>query len=123
MLPLRPLRKPPAVNVVFAGLWLFIIFVSVHDAYLALLYEAQLKDFELNPMGQYLLNLAQGRVWALVAVKSLGTVLAASGLLVLFKRRKHWGLVAAAVVAAFQLGLLVFLTVDWRLLQHLGLLD
>ena len=109
------------VDLLFAVLWLFIAFVSVHDAYLAVLYRSALTDFELNPLGQQLLKLGSG-VWGLVVAKGAGTVLACALMLVLFRRNPRFAWAVVLALAAFQLWLLTFLSVDWVAVRyHLGL--
>jgi hypothetical protein len=94
----------------FAGLWLFIACVSVHDGYLVALNRAVILETELNPLGRQLLLAAEGEVWGLLAAKTVGTVLACSLLLLLFWHSRRLGSVVAASLAMFQLGLLLFLT-------------
>ena len=94
----------------FAGLWLFIACVSVHDAYLVALNRHVMEEVELNPVGVHLLHIADGDVWALLAAKATGTVLACSALLLLFWQSRRLGWIVATSVASFQLALLLFLT-------------
>lgn len=94
----------------FYAQWLFVIFVSVFDSLLTIQLQDQMMDSELNPMGRALLYLDSGDVGYLIAVKGVGTILAASIVLVLYWRRPQWGLAVIAGLAAFQLGLLLFLT-------------
>lgn len=95
--------------VAFLSLWLFAIFVSVFDGYLALQNRDVLVAEELNPVGQWLLTLGNGHVWYLLAAKFLGTVVAATLVLLINQSRPRWGLPIVAAVAASQLGLLLFL--------------
>jgi hypothetical protein len=99
-------------NVAFYAQWLFVIFVSVFDSLLTIELEEQMMVSELNPVGRALLYLDSGDVGYLIAVKGLGTILAASIVLVLFWRRPKWGLTVVSGLALFQLGLLLFLTID-----------
>ena len=108
---LRPLWSVCPV-VVFYTLWLFVIFVSVFDSLLTIQLEEQMMISELNPVGRALLYLDSGEVGYLIAAKGLGTILAASIVLVLFWRRPKLGLAVVTGLAAFQLGLLLFLTLD-----------
>ena len=64
---------------------------------------------ELNPVGQWLLALNGGRVWALLSVKFAGTVLASGLLLWAYWHRPALGLAVATGMALFQFGLLLFL--------------
>lgn len=94
---------------VFLALWLFVIFVSVLDGYLALRYRDMLWLHELNPVGRALLRLGDGHVWPLLAAKFSGTVIAASLALWIFEQRPRWGITIAAYLALAQLCLLLFL--------------
>lgn len=93
----------------FASLWLFVIFVSVLDGYLAIRFRHELHTTELNPMGRWLIQLNGGQVWVLLAAKFVGTVAAATAVLVLYSRRPRLGMTVAAFIAAFQLWLLWYL--------------
>lgn len=93
----------------FACLWLFVIFVSVFDGYLAVRYRHELPRTELNPLGRWLIRLNDDQVWLLVAAKFTGTIAAATAVLLLFSRRPKAGMVVVAAMAAFQLWLLLYL--------------
>jgi hypothetical protein len=95
----------------FVALWLFVIFVSVFDGYLALRYRHELHKTELNPYGRWLIHLNGGQVWLLLAAKFAGTVAAATIVLLIYGRWPRMGLIIAVVVACLQLCLLVFLLV------------
>jgi hypothetical protein len=104
--------KGIAPHLAFYGQWLFVIFVSVFDSLLTIRLHDQMMHSELNPMGRALLYLDSGGVGYLIAVKGVGTILAASIVLVLFWRRPNWGQAVVTGLAIFQLGLLLFLTLD-----------
>jgi hypothetical protein len=106
----------------FTALWLFIVSVSVHDAYLSLVYRNTLSEFEVNPIANALLWPGSNNVWLLIAAKAMGTILAASGLLVLFATRRQLGTIAVVAVAGFQFGLLLYLSIDRHVLTVLGFL-
>jgi len=98
-----------ARHATFFALWLFAIFVSVFDGYLALHYRSTLETDELNPVGQMLIALNGGQVWYLLAAKFAGTVIAASLVLLIHASHPRWSLPIAAAVAGSQLALLLFL--------------
>ena len=100
------LRRP---TVLFAVLWLFLIFVSVFDGYLIVRFRHELHKTELNPLGRLLIQLNGGQVWLLLASKFLGTVAAASIVLMIYGRRPRLGMTIAGVLAALQFALLLFL--------------
>jgi hypothetical protein len=108
----RPRWHRAAIRLAFYGQWLFVIFVSVFDTLLTIQLQDQMMISELNPLGRALLYLDSGQVRCLIIVKGIGTILAASIVLVLFWRRPQWGLAVIAGLAVFQLGLLLFLTLD-----------
>jgi hypothetical protein len=102
----RLLQRPAAL---FAAFWLFLIFVSVFDGYLVVRYRHELHRTELNPIGRLLIQLNGGQVWLLLAAKYLGTVAAATLVLLIYGRRPRLGMAIAGIVAGLQLGLLLFL--------------
>jgi uncharacterized membrane protein YkgB len=93
----------------FYGLWLFIIVVSVIDGLLVWQHQHQILTTELNPVGRALLMANGGRVWYLLGVKFIGTVVACGVLLLLWQRSRRMGLIVAGAVAGLQLCLLLFL--------------
>lgn len=94
---------------VFFGLWLFVIFVSVVDGYLAYRNRHQMLIFERNPWGRALIEWNGGRVWYLLAAKLAGTVVASAVLLVIYRASPRLGVVVVSVLACLQLGLLLYL--------------
>jgi hypothetical protein len=104
-------RQFNRLSAFFIALWLFVIFVSVFDGYLALRYRHELHKTELNPYGRWLIQLNGGQVWLLLAAKFAGTVAAATIVLLIYGRWPRIGLIVTAIVACLQLCLLVFLLV------------
>jgi uncharacterized membrane protein len=100
------LKRPAAL---FVALWLFLIFVSVFDGYLGVRFRHELHQTELNPVGRLLINLNGGQVWLLLVAKFVGTVTAATIVLLIYGSRPQLGLTIAGVLAALQLALLLFL--------------
>lgn len=103
---LRLLQHPAAL---FVALWLFAIFVSVFDGYLAVRFRHELHRTELNPLGRLLIQLNGGQVWLLLIAKFFGTVAAATLVLLLYGHRPRVGMIVAGVIAGLQLCLLLFL--------------
>jgi hypothetical protein len=97
------------LNRAFLIMWLLIIFVSAHDGYLVLANRFLIAHVELNPFGRWLIHRNGGDIWLLLAAKSIGTLAASSLLLWLYWLRPRLGWSACAAIAAFQLGLLLFL--------------
>ena len=96
-------------SALFFGLWLFIIVVSAIDGLLVWQYRHQILTTELNPMGRALLFANEGRVWYLLGVKFVGTVVACGLLLLIRQWKARLGLIVAAAIAALQFCLLLFL--------------
>jgi|SRR6188768_1424050 len=97
------------MNWAFLIMWLFVVVVSVHDGYLALIYRPTLPSLEVNPFGRWLINANDGGVALLLLVKGLGTFCAAALLLLLYWARPRRGWIVCAATALFQLALLLFL--------------
>jgi hypothetical protein len=95
----------------FYLMWLFIVFVSAHDGCLVLAYRPAMGSADQNPFGRWLIHVWGSDIWLLLSLKAIGTVFAATLLLVLWSFRPHLAWTACAAVAAFQLGLLVYLYV------------
>ena len=93
-------------NFVFTALWLLILIVAVVDGYFLLVNWQVIAQAELNPVGRLLLALDGGKVRCFFVAKCCGTIAASSVLLVLYWTRMRIGLVVAACLALFQLGLL-----------------
>jgi hypothetical protein len=97
-------------ELLFFSLWVFVLFVSVFDSLLTLNLQQEMMNSELNPMGRALLYLDSGRAGYLVGLKGVGTVLAASIVLVLRWRRPKLGMIVVGGLAMFQFALLLILT-------------
>jgi hypothetical protein len=88
----------------------FIAAVSVHDAALVVVNQNLILDVEQNPVGRWLIEANGGSIWPFVAIKLLGTSAACAVVLDLHQRCRPTGLLVAAGVAAFQAGLLLYLS-------------
>ena len=106
---MRLRMRPPRLPTIFAALWLFAIFVSVFDGYLVIRYRHELHRTELNPVGRFLIQLNGGQVWLMLAAKFLGTIAAATLVLLIFGRWPRIGMTIACAIAGLQLALLLFL--------------
>lgn len=100
---------PERRDVVFAAFWLFVVFVSVVDCLLIVVYRDTIALLERNPVGSTLLEWANGHIGPFVLAKLTGTLLVGTLLLLLYWRKPRWGLPVAAALASFQLWLLWFL--------------
>ena len=85
--------------------------VSVHDAVLVVLHEEVISEFEQNPLGCWLIRLQGGEVWLFVCTKLAGTALAVAVLVRIYEHYSRLALTVAAPTAAFQLLLLLYLSI------------
>jgi hypothetical protein len=102
-------RLAPWNHQFFSLLWLFIIAVSVHDGLLVLTNRTAMLHNERNPLGRWLIHINSGDVWLLLTAKSIGTVMAAALILLLFWGNGRTGWIVCALVAAVQVVLLLSL--------------
>jgi hypothetical protein len=93
----------------FYLMWLFIVFVSAHDGCLVLVNRPLMSSAEQNPFGHWLIRVWRHDIWLLLTLKAIGTVCVASILLLLYSLRPRLAWTVCAAVAAFQLGLLIYL--------------
>jgi hypothetical protein len=90
-------------------MWLFVIYVSVHDGYLVLANRPMMTGAEQNPLGRWLILTSGGDIWLLLTLKAIGTICVASFLLLLHSFSPRLAFPVCAAIAAFQLGLLLYL--------------
>lgn len=100
-----------SVPCVFPLLWIFIGSVSSYDAYLTLKFEDSIVAMELNPLGQFLLQLDEGDPSLFMAIKFAGTLIVLGVLNLIHRFAPAFGLKMTAAVATFQAVLLGFLTI------------
>jgi hypothetical protein len=98
-----------AKHLAFAILWLLVIGVSVYDGYWVLANRTTINLDERNPFGRQLLNWDGGDVRLLLAVKTVGTLLAGAVLLVMYWTWPRVGLLVCSTMAVIQFGLFLFL--------------
>ena len=94
----------------FPVLWLFIATVSAFDAALTVKFQHELPHCEINPMARFLLHLDGWNPGLFVGFKFLGTTLVLGFLTLAHGKNRSMAQVMAGALAAFQLGLLLFLT-------------
>ncbi len=91
-------------------MWLFIVFVSVWDSFLTIVYRSDMRRVELNPIGRALIELNNGEVTYLLIAKGAGTILVASILAALYDYDPRKAYAITAPITCFQLWLLLFLS-------------
>jgi hypothetical protein len=84
--------------------------VSLYDAYLIVRFRDMIWMMEENPMGQWLLNIADGQVGIFVRVKLAGTVMVLSLLMLMWKMRMSMLFPVTTTIASWQTGLMIYLT-------------
>ena len=65
-------------TVLYYTLWIVIVAVSVHDGYLVLLNRRTIAEVERNPLGRWLIAADMGNVRFFLVAKVLGTIVAAT---------------------------------------------
>jgi hypothetical protein len=93
----------------FTAAWLFVIGSSVYDGYWVLANRQMIASFERNPLGRLLIQWNNGDVWLLLTAKTLGTLAAASILLLVYWTRPQLGWLACLAATAMQLALICWL--------------
>lgn len=104
-----PMRPIPWRHALFAALWLFMVFVSVVDGLLIIVYREDIVVLERNPVGCKILEWSGGNIVPFVLAKLACTLLVATLVLLLHWRLPRWGLPVVSALACFQFGLLLFL--------------
>src|SRR5580704_18668726 len=97
-----PRIEPSAL--VFAGLLLFVGSVSVYDGYLVLRTGDEIREYEKNPAGLWLLECNHGDPTLFLAAKGVGTAIVLVSLTVLYSRSQRLALPIAYAICLFQAG-------------------
>lgn len=84
--------------------------VSLYDAYLIVRFRDMIWMMEENPMGRWLLEIADGQVGIFVRVKLAGTVMVLSLLMLMWKMRMSILFPVTTTIASWQTGLMIYLT-------------
>ena len=90
---------------------LLIALVSVHDAALVVTNHEVISEVEQNPIGVWLLELQDGRVWLFVTAKLVLTALVCAVLITIYRHDRRIAMTVAGSLVCFQLTLLCYLTV------------
>lgn len=84
--------------------------VSLYDTLLIVKYSDTICEMEENPIGCWLLEIADGGISVFVRAKLAGTLTVLSVLLYLWKTRSRKAVPVTVSLAAYQTGLLAYLT-------------
>lgn len=87
-----------------------IVGVSLYDTHLIVKYSSTIGQMEENPIGCWLLDIADGGISIFVRAKLAGTLTVLSVLVYLWKTSSRKTLPVTASLAAYQTGLLAYLT-------------
>jgi len=101
-------RITPAAPI-FAGVMLFVGAVSLYDGYLVLRTGDEIRQFEKNPVGLFLIEHNHGDPIVFLIVKAIGTCIVSSALALLYRRSQRIAFPVASALMLFQAGLLIFL--------------
>ena len=96
----------------FWAMWLMVGAISCYDAWLVQQYQFSIQVLEENPIGRWLIEAGSGDVLLFIRAKLAGTLVVLSVLAALNRYSRRLAQPTAVALAVFQLGLLVYLTVD-----------
>src|SRR5579859_1540668 len=102
------IRITPAA-LVFAAALAFVGVVSVYDGYLVIRTGADIREFEKNPVGLFLIEQNHNDPTLFLIAKAAGTSVVLAVLTVLYRRSQRIALPVASAIMLFQAGLLIFL--------------
>ncbi|HEV3299689.1 MAG TPA: hypothetical protein VG055_08600 [Planctomycetaceae bacterium] len=88
---------------------LFVGAVSLYDGYLVLRTGDEIRHFEKNPVGLFLIEHNHGDPIVFLIVKAIGTCIVLSALTLLYRRSQRIAFPVASALMLFQAGLLIFL--------------
>ena len=101
-------RATPA-SLMFAAALLFVGAVSVYDGYLVIRTGSDIREFEKNPVGLFLIEHNHNDPTAFLIAKAAGTCVVLGALTVLYRRSQRIAFPVTSAIMVFQAGLLVFL--------------
>lgn len=94
--------------------WLMIGLISLYDMYLVWRHRAVILTVERNPICEWLIRWDPDGLSYFLCAKSLGTLFVLSALLLLFMQWRRIAMSVVSGVAAFQLALLLYLSLATR---------
>ncbi len=94
----------------FPLLCVLIGLVSLYDTFLIVKFSWSIRQLEENPLGRWLIDIANGDVGGFVRVKLAGTVIVLSVLTMLQKLKSRKAFPVTSSIAAYQTGLFTYLT-------------
>ncbi len=100
---------PPRRTLWFPVLCSIIVGVSMYDTAMIVKYADCISDLEENPIGCWLLDVANGEIGLFVRAKLAGTITVLTVLIFLWKRRSQKTLPVTASLAVYQMGLLAYI--------------
>ena len=96
---------------IFAAVMLFVGAVSVYDGYLVIRTGSDIREFEQNPVGLFLIEHNHNDPTLFLMAKAAGTTVVLAALTVLYRRSPRIAFPVASALMLFQGGLLVFLEI------------
>lgn len=86
------------------------VLVSAYDIYVSIAHQNSLYDYELNPMGRWLIQADGGSVALFMSLKFAGTVLALFIMTGLYFIARRIAVLASASVGLLMVGLFLYLS-------------
>ena len=105
-------------NIAFHFACFVIVLISSIDIYWLSKNRYLIHEYELNPIGQYLLGLDNGDVSLFILCKTLGTYIVITILYILFHYHKRYAIASIIILSIIQIILLFYLSAapwyyDW----------
>lgn len=104
----------------FSAAWLFVGLVSAYDAFLIVKFQHLVHDFEMNPIGRWMMDLEYlqpipdtNGVAAFLGCKFAGTIIALGVMMLVYWRNERMGLTVVGALVVFQASLAAFLTLGY----------
>ena len=97
------------LNLLFIACWLWIGFVSSIDNYLVVKYRSDMPTAEQNPVARYIMTCDNWDVSSFVGIKMFCTIFVLGLLAIIYCGSKSVGFRYAAILAAFQAALFLYL--------------
>jgi hypothetical protein len=96
-------------TLVFAGVLLCVGTISLYDGYLVVRTGDEIRAFEKNPVGLFLIEYNYGDPTLFLMAKGVGTSVVLACLTVMYRRSQRMAFPVAYALLLFQTGLLIFL--------------
>jgi hypothetical protein len=103
------MTRVAGASLVFTAILCFVGGVSLYDGYLVIRTGDEIREYEQNPAGLWLLECNHGNPTLFLATKAVGTLIVLAAMTALYRRSQRLALPVAYALCLFQAGLLIFL--------------